>query len=254
MFAVAFHGHVPHLVWALRHARSRGITTVCLTAAPGSPAARAADITLVMWGPDTHTAPEQFVSRVLAVGADGLAAELAEAGYDVIVPHDAVPAAYDGAPLDRPVDAVVVGLDREITYRRIAAAVTAVRQGARFIATNADARYPTPAGFLPGAGSVVAAIATAAGVEPLVIGKPSPAMFLSILEASGVAPDEALVVGDNPDADIVAARRSGMRSVLVLTGVTDAAAAAELDGDRRPDAVLPSIADLPGAIHASRIS
>jgi RpiR family transcriptional regulator, carbohydrate utilization regulator len=67
MFAVSWHGASPHLVSPLRHAQSRGVTTVCLTAAPGSPAARAADITLVMWGPDTHTAPEQFVSRVLAV-------------------------------------------------------------------------------------------------------------------------------------------------------------------------------------------
>ena len=67
LFAVAYHGATPHLVRALRHARSRGITAVCVTAAPGSPAARAADIALVMWGPDSHTAPEQFVSRVLTV-------------------------------------------------------------------------------------------------------------------------------------------------------------------------------------------
>jgi RpiR family transcriptional regulator, carbohydrate utilization regulator len=67
VFAVAYHGATPHLVRALRHARSRGITTICVTAAPGSPVARAADITLVMWGPDSHTAPEQFVSRVLTV-------------------------------------------------------------------------------------------------------------------------------------------------------------------------------------------
>ena len=67
LFAVAYHGATPHLVRALRHARSRGVTTICVTAAPGSPVARAADITLVMWGPDSHTAPEQFVSRVLTV-------------------------------------------------------------------------------------------------------------------------------------------------------------------------------------------
>jgi DNA-binding MurR/RpiR family transcriptional regulator len=88
MFAVAFHGHVPHLVWALRHARSRGITTVCLTAAPGSPAARAADITLVMWGPDTHTAPEQFVSRVLAVAVvEALFAALVWKRFGGTPPH-----------------------------------------------------------------------------------------------------------------------------------------------------------------------
>jgi len=67
MFAVAFHGATPHLVRALRYARSRGVVTVCVTAAPGSPAARAADITLVMWGADAHTATEPFVSRVLTV-------------------------------------------------------------------------------------------------------------------------------------------------------------------------------------------
>jgi DNA-binding MurR/RpiR family transcriptional regulator len=67
VFAVAYHGATPHLARVLRHARSRGLTTICVTAAPGSPVARAADITLVMWGPDSHTAPEQFVSRVLTV-------------------------------------------------------------------------------------------------------------------------------------------------------------------------------------------
>ena len=67
VFAVAYHGATPNLVRALRHARSRGLTTICVTAAPGSAVARAADITLVMWGPDSHTAPEQFVSRVLTV-------------------------------------------------------------------------------------------------------------------------------------------------------------------------------------------
>jgi DNA-binding MurR/RpiR family transcriptional regulator len=67
LFAVTLHGATPHLVRALHHARRRGVTTVCLTAAPGSPAARAADIALVMWGPDAHTATDQFVSRVLSV-------------------------------------------------------------------------------------------------------------------------------------------------------------------------------------------
>jgi DNA-binding MurR/RpiR family transcriptional regulator len=67
LFAVTLHGASLHLVRALRHARSRGVTTICLTAAPGSPAARAAEIALVMWGPDAHTATDQFASRVLSV-------------------------------------------------------------------------------------------------------------------------------------------------------------------------------------------
>ena len=113
----------------------------------------------------------------------------------------------------------------------------AVTDGARFIATNADTRYPTAEGFLPGAGSIVAALATATGVTPEVIGKPSPAMFQAILEASGVPPTEAVVIGDNPDADVAGAHRAGCAAILVLTGVADATLAAELAGERRPDAI-----------------
>jgi 4-nitrophenyl phosphatase len=171
----------------------------------------------------------------MAVGGSGLCELLAAAGYRVTPAAGAVPATYAGEPLAQRYDAVVVGLDLAFSFAALAAAQTAVAGGARFIATNADARYPTERGFLPGAGSMVAAIATASGVEPIVIGKPSPAMFETILEQRGVAAADALVIGDNPDADIVAARRAGIPSLLVLTGVADAETAAALEGDRRPD-------------------
>jgi 4-nitrophenyl phosphatase len=135
------------------------------------------------------------------------------------------------------VDAVLVGLDPDFDDRRLAVAARAVRAGARFIATNADALDPTPSGFRPGAGAMVAAIRDATGVEPLVIGKPEPAMFHAILDATGVGPEEALVIGDNPDSDIRAAHRAGIESVLVLTGVTAHDAVASLTGERAPDHV-----------------
>jgi len=177
------------------------------------------------------------VERVLAVGAPGMLDELRGAGLEATAAGDAAGPGYEGGQLAGSYDAVVAGLDPAFDYHRLAAATTAIRSGARFIATNADLRYPTPAGFLPGAGSIVAAIAAASGTEPLVIGKPQPGIFRAILEAAGVEPDEALAVGDNPDADMVAARRSGIESVLVLTGVADAETAATLDGERRPDHV-----------------
>ena len=177
------------------------------------------------------------VERVLAVGAPGMLDELRGAGFEATAAGDAAGPGYEGGQLAGSYDAVVAGLDPAFDYHRLAAATTAIRSGARFIATNADLRYPTPAGFLPGAGSIVAAIAAASGTEPLVIGKPQPGIFRAILEAAGVEPDEALAVGDNPDADMVAARRSGIESVLVLTGVADAETAATLDGERRPDHV-----------------
>lgn len=185
------------------------------------------------------------VHRVLAVGAPGMLDELRQAGFYATAAADAAPDRYDGGPLAERYDAVIAGLDQEFDYHRLAAAASAIRDGARFIATNADLRYPTPHGFLPGAGAMVAAIQAAAGAEPpLVIGKPEPAMFLTALEETDVAAEEAVVVGDNPDADMVAATRAGIRSVLVLTGVTDAASAALLDGERRPDAIVAGPAEL----------
>ena len=180
-------------------------------------------------------APE--VKRVLAVGERGIADELTATGYEAIRATDAVPLDYDGGPLDRGYDAVVVGLDTAFDYRRLAAAISALRAGARFVATNADLLYPTAEGFLPGAGTMVAAIAAGSGSKPEVIGKPQPAMFVAALEASGVPPDEAVVVGDNPEADMVAARRAGIASILVLTGVADAGRAATLTGEERPNAI-----------------
>jgi 4-nitrophenyl phosphatase len=160
--------------------------------------------------------------------------ELTAAGYAVVPIPDA---ARDPAGTAK-VDAVIVGLDPDFDDDRLEAASRAVRGGARLVATNADARYPTPTGFRPGAGSVVTAIAERTGVPPLVIGKPEPAMFVAILEAAGVEAAEALVIGDNPDSDVAGAHRSGMASILVLTGVTGADQAAALDGDRKPDDVV----------------
>jgi 4-nitrophenyl phosphatase len=180
---------------------------------------------------------EPDVRSVLAIGAEGMREELVSAGLDVTMATDLAPPAAVGGPLAREYDAVIVGLDPGLDYDSLAAAMSAVAAGARLIATNADTRYPTPAGFLPGAGSIVAAVATATGVSPEIIGKPEPAMFRAILEASGVPAGEAVVIGDNPDADVVGAHRAGCAAILVLTGVADAALAATLAGDRAPDAV-----------------
>lgn len=186
-------------------------------------------------------APE--VRSVLAVGADGMRDELGAAGLEVTLAADARPL-EPGGPLERRYDAVIIGLDPALDYARLSSAMAAIAGGARLIATNADSRYPTPAGFLPGAGSIVAALATASGVTPEVIGKPEPAMFRSMLESTGIAATECVVVGDNPDADVAGAHRAGCASILVLTGVADAAIAASLVGERRPDAVASGPADV----------
>ncbi len=95
------------------------------------------------------------VRRVMGVGAPGMEEELRDAGFDVVMAGTLAASTTSGAPIDG-FDAVIVGLDPALDYGRLAVAMAAVAGGARFIATNADARYPTPAGFAPGAGATVA--------------------------------------------------------------------------------------------------
>jgi 4-nitrophenyl phosphatase len=198
--------------------------------------ATADEIATSTWATITHLRAHQpQLQRLLAVGADGMLAELRAAGYDVTHAHDAATDDWNGQPLPRGYDAVVVGLDPGVTYRTLGIAAAAIRAGARFVATNADLRYPVPGGLMPGAGAIVAALQATTGQAPQVIGKPEPAMFSAILEAAGAVPAEALVIGDNADADVLAARRAGIPVILVLTGVTDAATAARLGGERRPE-------------------
>jgi HAD superfamily hydrolase (TIGR01450 family) len=176
------------------------------------------------------------VRRVLAIGADGMRRELEAAGLAVDMAAD-VPQDRPGAPLGTAYDAVVVGLDPGFDYHRLAVATSAVTAGAALVATNADARYPTPDGFLPGAGSMVAAVAAASGAVPEIIGKPEPAMFRAIMEAAAIPGSETVVVGDNPASDVIGARRAGCAAILVLTGVADAASVGALQADAVPHAV-----------------
>ena len=116
--------------------------------------------------------------------------------------------------------AVVVGLDLAFDYAKLKAANAAIRNGARFVATNADATLPTEAGLVPGAGSIVAAVTVASGTSPTVIGKPGAQLLEQALHRLGVPASEAVMIGDRLDTDIVAGHRAGMLTVLVLTGVS----------------------------------
>ncbi|MEX2422848.1 MAG: HAD-IIA family hydrolase [Acidimicrobiia bacterium] len=113
-------------------------------------------------------------------------------------------------------DTVVVGLDPGLTYERLSSAVLAVRNGARFLASNHDPTYPTPEGLRPGAGALVAAVHTATGVEPVVAGKPHPPMR-KLLAAR--ARGDVWIVGDRDDTDLAMGRAEGWKTAHVRTGV-----------------------------------
>jgi glycerol 3-phosphatase-2 len=162
--------------------------------------------------------------RVLVRAGPGVVEALETRGVEVVRDGDA--------------DAVIVGLHLDFDYGRLRVAATAVRRGARLIGTNDDPTYPTPDGPIPGGGAILAAVATAAGVDPVVAGKPFAPMAELVRARLG---DDGTVVGDRADTDGALARRLGYRFVLVLSGSTTDPAGA----DPAPDLV---VADLRAAV------
>lgn len=192
------------------------------------------------------------VRRVLALGAGGLERELRDVGLDVVTAaHAATRVAQeglDGASAAGHPDAVVVGLDPQLTYLRLAVAADAVRAGARFIATNRDPIYPTERGVRPGAGSIVAAVEATTGVTPVSIGKPEPWLLELAAHTVGAEARDAIMVGDGIRTDLGAARAVGARCVFMLTGVTSRDEVEALPPDAHPDAIAADAAELADAL------
>ena len=137
-----------------------------------------------------------------------------------------------------PPDAVVVGLDRDLSYDRLSTAVLALRSGARFVATNTDSSYPSEIGLLPGGGAIVRAVAYSTGQEPVVAGKPNQAQADLVRALIG---SDGVMVGDRPETDGSFARTLGFAFGLVFSGVTQPE---DLPIDPAPDFVAHDLATL----------
>lgn len=175
---------------------------------------------------------------VFVIGEPGLAQELAESGglRPVTV--------ADSVPPDE-IDYVAVGIDRQFTYDKLRFAHAAITRGhAQFLATNRDATFPMEVGEIPGGGSLVAALATATGREPITIGKPEPHAFEAILRAAGVPAEASVMIGDRLDTDIAVGNRVGARTVLVLTGVTAREAVETAPPSWRPGLIIGNLREL----------
>jgi len=174
-------------------------------------------------------AHEKPGARVFAFGAEGMRLELADAG---LVVRD-----------DEDVDYVVTGRFPEVDDRAITTAMRALLRGARFIAVNVDRYYLGTDGLVPGAGSATGCLERAVGRPPdVIVGKPSITIVEEAVASVGFAPAECLFVGDNLEADVVAAHAAGLPALLVLTGVTTRAEY-EASGVA-VEHVLESVADL----------
>ncbi len=166
-------------------------------------------------------------ARVFVVGMDGLTTALREAGFELVE--------------DRP-EYVVAGMDFEVCYGRLAQATLHIRAGCPFIGTNADRTFPSERGIVPGAGALLALLETATSVTPTVIGKPGTAMVERALVRLGARAATTGMLGDRLDTDILAGRRAGLPTLLVLSGVTDRAALAE--STLQPDLVFDDVRHL----------
>lgn len=143
--------------------------------------------------------------RFWYIGESGIPEEMKAAGHVLVAPEEA--------------EWVVVGMDRTLTYEKLALALQALVRGARLLATNEDATFPTPQGLVPGAGAVVGALRGMGFAPEFVVGKPSPIAFQVALELVAARPEEVLMVGDRVETDIAGAAHLRMDTALVLTGV-----------------------------------
>lgn len=139
-------------------------------------------------------------------------------------------------------DYVVLGETEGYNYENVTKAIRLIDAGARFIATNPDVSGPTEEGIVPGCGAMAALIGKASGREPFYVGKPNPLMMRSALNYLDVHSEDTVMVGDRMDTDIIAGVESGMRTILVLSGITR-----REDIERypyRPTWVLESVAEI----------
>ncbi|WP_312110472.1 TIGR01457 family HAD-type hydrolase [Brevibacillus reuszeri] len=211
---------IPGAAEFVRHLKEREIPFLYLTnnsaAAPEVVAQRLRAMGIEAEASDVYTssmATAHYLSEraeqgtgVYMIGEEGLYEQLVQAGFLIT----------DEAP-----QYVVVGIDRSFTYEKLAVAARAIRAGAVFIATNADAALPTDGGLYPGNGSLVAAVSVASATKPIVIGKPEPIIVRYALERLGTDLQETLIVGDNLSTDIEAGANTGLDSLLVLTGYSN---------------------------------
>ncbi|MFR9732218.1 HAD-IIA family hydrolase [Saccharopolyspora sp. MS10] len=229
---------------AIAGVRSRGVRTRYVTNNASKPARAVADH-LVSLGleatPDEVSTSAQAAAallaeqlssgaKVLVVGAEALAAEIELVGLSPVRENAAQPVA------------VVQGHSPETGWWNLAEACLAIRAGARWVACNADATLPTERGELPGNGSMVAALRAATKQEPQCAGKPERPLLDRAVASAGAS--RPLMVGDRLDTDIGGAVRSGMSSLMVLTGVGTPAEVLFAPAQERPEHVADDLRGL----------
>ena len=164
--------------------------------------------------------------RVFVIGETGLQEPLIEHGFTLTGLYEVNQKEQSDKVR---ADLVVSGLDRKLTWDKLATATLNINQGASFYATNVDTTLPTELGDVMGNGGTVAALEAATGVRAVSIGKPGPILYQQALSTLGTTLEETVAIGDRLNTDILGAVNTGIRSILVLTGISTLKELQEVD-------------------------
>jgi 4-nitrophenyl phosphatase len=176
-------------------------------------------------------------TRVFAIGEDGVRQALSEQGFILRGLYE-IDAHY-----------VVCGMDHGISWDKLATATLNIRAGAQFIGTNPDTSLPTERGVTHGNGAILAAIQAGSGAAPTTIGKPAPIMYQQAMARLRVDPKHTVAIGDRLETDILGAVRAGIRSAMVLTGISTREEV-EREG-YGPTWIVPGLPDITQALAAA---
>ncbi len=183
-------------------------------------------------------------TRIFVLGEDGARLPLLEQGFTLTDIYQL----NTGSTPNAGADIVVCGKDETLNWDKLSTATLNLQQGAEFIATNADTTLPTERGLVQGNGAILAALQVATGRTPTVIGKPEPIMYQQALALLGTSAEHTIAIGDRLDTDILGAVRTGIRSLMVLTGASSTADIEQLD--YAPTWVLPDLQAVTTALKA----
>lgn len=175
-------------------------------------------------------------TKVLLMGEQSIRDQMLSKGFELVTdPYEA--------------EVVVATIFFGLNYSILTDLTLAIRNGARFVATNPDPSLPTERGQVPGTGSLVALLSTASGKRPEFVGKPYPGMYQQAMQRVGTPPATTLMVGDRYDTDIAGALDLGMMTAGVTTGVTSAT---EFASEDRPPHLI--VSGLPHLLDAFRLA
>jgi len=192
-----------------------------------------------------HLAPDQ--KKAFVIGEEGLKQPLLEQGFLLTDLYQVNQ--IDKGITDVGADIVVSGLDRQLTWDKLATATLNINAGAAFYATNSDTTLPTELGEVMGNGGTIAALTAATGVRPISIGKPEPILYQQALEKLATQPENTIAIGDRLNTDILGAVNAGLRSILVLTGISSEEDIKRVDYN--PTWVMADITELGQALQQS---